>query len=137
MQIVLNKSVLTQGPQVQAGRGRSHCRGNYSLHGILMKASPLFFFFFPSSLFFTLSRAGWLLVLGSLLHCWPGTLSVCLLLPKRGGGDKVNWESRRPPRDGLCEPTSYVRLGVCHVKCLWCRLETVVELGVSCLLKVF
>lgn len=38
MQIVLNKSMLTQGPQVDKGRGRSHCRGNYSLHGMVMKA---------------------------------------------------------------------------------------------------
>lgn len=28
MQIVFNKSMLIQGPQVLAGRGRSHCGGN-------------------------------------------------------------------------------------------------------------
>lgn len=38
MQIVRNKSMLTQGPQVEAGRGRSHCGENYSLHGMVMKA---------------------------------------------------------------------------------------------------
>lgn len=38
MQIVHNKSMLTQGPQVLAAKGRSHCRGNYSLHGMVMKA---------------------------------------------------------------------------------------------------
>lgn len=38
MQIYHNKGMLSIGPQVQAGRGRSHWRGNDSLHSMLMKA---------------------------------------------------------------------------------------------------
>lgn len=83
MQIVLNKSLLTQGPQVQAGRGRSHCKGNYSLHGMVMKA------------FFLSSRASEVLVLSSLLHCWPGRY-LCLFTLSTAGrpaADRTAWQS--------------------------------------------
>lgn len=73
MQIVLNKSLLTQGPQVQAGRGRSHCKGNYSLHGMVMKA----FFYQAEPVRF----------LSSALCCTAGPDATCvyLLCPQQDG----------------------------------------------------
>lgn len=84
MQIVRNKSMLTQGPQVEAGRGRSHCGENYSLHGMVMKA-----FFY---------RAEPVRFLSPALCCTAGLDATCvyLLCPQQDGTylwdghDKVN-----------------------------------------------
>lgn len=46
MQIVFNKSMLIQGPQVQAGRRKVTLRGKYSLHslhGVVMEKNAPFF----------------------------------------------------------------------------------------------
>lgn len=43
MQIVFNKSVLIQGPQVQAGRRKVTLRRKYSLHAIVMEKTLFFF----------------------------------------------------------------------------------------------